>query len=80
MDATFTTAGADLRLDPQEYGFLHLTLSYVLHGLTLPDHDFRNILGMSRDDAERLYERMQSAEKSARAEGQHWQAGHQPSD
>jgi len=70
--ATFNNLGADLHFDPHEYGFLHLVLSYALHGVSLDDNDFRNLLGMTREDGERLYADMQSAERAARESGDHW--------
>ena len=67
-----STDGAVLHLAPAEYGWIHLVLSYVLHGLPLPEHDFSNILGMSRVHAETMFERMAALESLAREEGSHW--------
>jgi hypothetical protein len=70
--ARFGADGAALDLAPKEYEFIYLTLSYVLHGVRLADHDFINILGMSRQAAEDLYSQMQGLEASARRRGDHW--------
>lgn len=72
MIAKFSPNGADVGLDKREYAFLHLTLSYVLDGIKLSDHDFVNILGMSRDKAEAFRDSLVAAESSARARGNHW--------
>jgi hypothetical protein len=72
MNAEFSPDGVVLHLEPAEYGFVHLLLSYVLHGLRLPDHDFSNILGISRVDAETMLERMAALESVARDDGSHW--------
>lgn len=72
MIAKFRRDGVDLSLDKSEYIFLYLTMSYVLHGVALADHDFRNILGMSREDAEALLAGLVDAEHAARGRGEHW--------
>lgn len=72
MIARFGKDGVRLDLEPREFAFVDLVLSYVLHGVRLPDHDFLNILGMSRLAAEALYSELQSTEAAARAQGQHW--------
>ncbi len=41
---------------------MHLTLSDVLDGVALADHDFVNILGMTRPDAEALRDKLVEAE------------------
>ena len=78
MIAKFSRDGVDLGLDESEYSFLYLTLSYVLHGVALADHDFANILGMSRKDAEALMDCLVEAERVARARGDHWNPGRPP--
>jgi hypothetical protein len=72
MMAVFRSDGVGLELTKDEYGFVYLALSYALHGAAMEDHDFRNILGMSRDDAEKLMETIGAAEDEARARGDHW--------
>ena len=78
MIAKFSRDGVDLGLDKSEYVFLDLTLSYVLDGVALADHDFANILGMSRKDAEALRDSLGGAERAARARGDHWNPGRPP--
>ncbi|WP_157732502.1 hypothetical protein [Cellulomonas sp. PSBB021] len=72
MIARFRSDGVDLDLTKDEYIFVYLTLSHALHGVRMEDHDFRNILGMSREDAEALMGRIGAAEDEARASGTHW--------
>lgn len=72
MMARFRSDGVELDLTKEEYIFVYLSLSYALHGAQMEDHDFRNILGMSRDDAERLMGQIGAAEDEARARGEHW--------
>ena len=50
-----------VELDPNEYGFVYLTL-YVIDGLALADHDFRNILRMTRADATAFLDALAEAE------------------
>ena len=71
MIARFGLDGVALDLDPREYAFLHLALSFVLHGVSVAD-EFQVLLGMSREEAENLYSRMQAAEVAARERGDHW--------
>lgn len=70
--ARFRSDGVELDLTKDEYIFVYLSLSYALHGARMEDHDFRNILGMSREDAERLMGQIGAAEDEARAKGDHW--------
>ena len=72
MIARFRSDGVDLDLTKAEYIFVYLSLSYALHGVLIDDNDFRNILGMSREDAERLMGEIGVAEDEARARGDHW--------
>jgi hypothetical protein len=72
MTAEFSSEGARLELTRKEYIFVYLSMSYVLHGAHFEDHDFMNILGMSREDAELLMESIAGAEKVARQHGEHW--------
>lgn len=72
MRTRFHRDGVELDLTKSEYIFVYLSLSYVLHGARLEDHDFANILGMSKEDAEILMTRMSEAEDEARARGEHW--------
>ena len=72
MIAKFDTTGAFLEMKPLEYGFLYNTLSYVLNGIRIADHDFRNILGMSREDAENLFDIIKAEEDAARSRHEHW--------
>lgn len=72
MMAKFRSDGVEFDLTKDEYIFVYLALSYALHGAALEDHDFRNILGMSRDDAERFMEEVRGAENEARGQGDHW--------
>ncbi|MCO7237746.1 MULTISPECIES: hypothetical protein [unclassified Aeromicrobium] len=72
MKARFRRDGVELDLTKDEYIFVYLLLSYGLHGVELEDHDFRNILGMSRVDAERLMQSIRAVEREARARGDHW--------
>ena len=80
MIARFRLDGVDVGLDKAEYAFLHLTLSYVLDGVALADHDFANILGMSREDAEAFRDSLAEAERIARAHGTHWNPGIPPAE
>lgn len=70
--ARFRSDGVEFDLTKDEYIFVYSALSYALHGVRMEDHDFRNILGMSREDAERLMEQIGAAEDDARARGDHW--------
>lgn len=70
--ARFRSDGVQLDLTKDEYVFIYLSLSHALYGIGMEDHDFRNILGMSRDDAERLMGQIVAAEGDARARGDHW--------
>jgi hypothetical protein len=70
--ADFSRDGVELHLGKIEYDFLMLTLSYVLHGVRLADHDFANILGMSRENAEIFLNGLNVAERAARDRGDHW--------
>jgi hypothetical protein len=72
VTARFHRDGVELGLTKSEYIFVYLSLSYVLHGVRLKDHDFRNILGLSREDAETLMKRLSTLEDEARARGEHW--------
>lgn len=72
MKAEFNSTGVRLALDKSEYIFLHLALSHLLHGLSIPDHDFINIMGLSREEAEELLESLVSSEREARRSGEHW--------
>jgi hypothetical protein len=72
VNIRFGEDGAILDLKRAEYGFLYLTLSYVLHGIRLSENDFRNVLGMSRAQAEELLSEMDVLEAEARARGDHW--------
>jgi hypothetical protein len=38
----------------------------------MADHDFRNILMIDSDDAERLYDGLSAQERQARSSGSHW--------
>jgi hypothetical protein len=78
--ARFDRDGAELDLTKSEYIFVYLSLSYVLHGAHLEDHDFANILGMAREDAEMLMTRLGAAEDEARARGEHWNPSMSPAD
>lgn len=78
--ARFDRDGVELDLTKSEYIFVYLSLSYVLHGAHMEDHDFVNILGMSRDDAELLMTRIGEAEDQARARGEHWNPPVNPAD
>jgi len=80
MIAHFRRDGVDLALDKSECGFLHLTLSYVLDGVALADHDFANILGMGREDAEAFRGSLVEAERVARSRGEHWNPRTPPVD
>lgn len=75
ITARFSHDGVDLSLSRAEYIFVYLSLSYVLNGPRMADHDFVNILGMSRVDAEALMTRIGEAEDRARARGEHWNPG-----
>ncbi|MBT2499562.1 hypothetical protein J7E25_10675 [Agromyces sp. ISL-38] len=70
--ARFRRDGVELDLDKSEYIFVYLTLSYVMDGVALADHDFRNILGMTREDAEAFRNGLVGAERVARRQGEHW--------
>jgi hypothetical protein len=70
--AKFRRDGVELDLTRSEYIFVHLTLSHVLHGIGMKDHDFANILGMPRPEAEALLARIDQAEDAAKAKGEHW--------
>ncbi|TDO48646.1 hypothetical protein EV643_107276 [Kribbella sp. VKM Ac-2527] len=72
MIARFRRDGVELDLDMREYIFVYLTFSYVLDGVALADHDFANILGMTREDAEALRDNLMEAERLARVQGTHW--------
>jgi hypothetical protein len=70
--ARFGREGVDLALDKREYIFIALALSYLLDGISIADHDFQNILGMNRADAEKLRDALDTAEATARTAGTHW--------
>ena len=72
MIARFRRDGVEFDLDKSEYVFVYLTLSYVLDGVALADHDFANILGMTRKEAEALRDGLVEAEGIARVHGNHW--------
>ncbi|MGN8244416.1 hypothetical protein ACTHAM_001319 [Cellulomonas soli] len=72
MMANFRRDGVDIELDKNEYIFICLTLSYVLDGVSLADHDFANILGMGRKAAEAFRDALVEAERAAKAQGNHW--------
>ena len=72
MIARFGREGVDLALDTREYVFIALGLSYLLDGISIADHDFQNILGMNRADAEKLRDAMGADEATARTSGTHW--------
>ena len=61
-----------MTLDKREYIFLALTLSYVLDGISIEDHDFTNILGLTRAEAEAWRDELMAAEHAARDRGEHW--------
>lgn len=71
-EAEFDAYGVRLRLSKEEWWFLSSAAGYVLHGERLADHDFRNILMMTPEDAERLYDRLSEDEVAARIAGNHW--------
>ncbi len=56
----------------EEWWFAFMAMSYVLHGKRLPDHDFRNILMATPEDAERLHDQLDEVEVAARIAGNHW--------
>jgi hypothetical protein len=70
--ARFRRDGVHIELDKSEYIFVHLALSYVLDGVALVDHDFANILGMRREDAEAFRDSLVETERVAKAQGNHW--------
>ena len=72
MIAKFGPHGVELTLDKREFDFLALTLSYVLDGISIEDHDFANILGMTREAAEAMRDDLMASEHAARARGEHW--------
>lgn len=72
MIARFRRDGVELDLDKSEYIFVYLTLSYVLDGVAIADHDFANILGMTREEAEAFRDGLVEAERIARVQGNHW--------
>ncbi len=72
MIARFRRDGVDLELTIAEYDFLYLTLTHVLYGITIADHDFANILGMGRADAEALMDSLMETERIARSREEHW--------
>lgn len=72
MIAKFGPQGVELALDKREFDFLALTLSYVLDGISIEDHDFANILGMTREQAEAMRDDLMKTERAARARGEHW--------
>jgi len=67
-----------LTLDKREFIFLAMTLSYVLDGISIEDHDFVNILGMTREMAEAMLDDLKAAEGAARARGEHWNPSRAP--
>lgn len=71
-DAQFEQNGVTLRLTKEEWWFATSAMGYVLYGRRLPDHDFRNILMMAPDHAERLLDALSEAESTARMTGNHW--------
>lgn len=71
-ETEFTSDGVTLRLSKQEWWFVTSAISYVLHGKRLADNDFRNILMMDGDEAERLHDALGDAERRAQATGNHW--------
>lgn len=71
-DVEFDADGVSLRLGKEEWWFLSSAAGYVLHGDRMPDHDFRNILMMMPEDAERLVSELREAEVAARIAGNHW--------
>jgi hypothetical protein len=71
-EAEFSTQGVTLRLSKEEWWFVTSSMSYVLYGRRLPDHDFCNTLMMDSADAERLVEELGDAEGRAQAAGSHW--------
>lgn len=70
--AEFDPEGVSLRLSKEEWWFLISAANWVLHGNRMQDHDFRNILMASPDDAERLLDKLSDAEVAARIAGSHW--------
>jgi hypothetical protein len=72
VNVEFHRDGAVVTLAKEEYIFLCLTLSHVLYGLRIADHDFRNILRLPREVAEEFLARIDAQETAARAGGQHW--------
>lgn len=72
MMARFRTDGVELDLTKDEYILVYLLLTHALYGDAMEDHDFRNILGMFREDAERFLDSIGAAEDEARATGDHW--------
>ncbi|MEV4423546.1 hypothetical protein AB0L40_26795 [Patulibacter sp. NPDC049589] len=80
MIARFSNDGVQIDLGTLEYGFLYLTLSYVLDGVALTDNEFRNILGMSRENAEELMRHLEITEAEARSRGSHWDHGPRSDD
>lgn len=71
-EVEFDPDGVSLRLSKEEWWFLSTAARHVLYGERLPDHDFRNILMMMPEDAERLFEQLSEAEVAARISGDHW--------
>jgi hypothetical protein len=78
MIADFGSEAVELKLSKAEYVFLHLALSYVLDGVALADHDFANILGMARSDAEAMRDDLVREERKARERGTHWSPAQPP--
>ncbi len=72
MIARFGPHGVELTLGKLEFDFLALTLSYVLDGIVLEDHDFAHILGMTREEAEAMRDSLMETERAARARGEYW--------
>lgn len=70
--AEFDADGVSLRLSKEEWWFFSSAAGFVLHGERMSDHDFRNILMVMPEDAERLVEQLSEAEVAARTAGNHW--------
>ncbi len=56
-------------LDMSQYRFIVRVLEYVLEPGRLRDHDFRNLLGMYREEAQALLDELVEAERAADGAG-----------
>lgn len=69
-EADFSSEGVVLRLSPEEYGFIHQAISYVLFGVEVPD--FRVLMAIEREKAESLADALSAMERESRLSGEHW--------